>query len=234
MDLPTEGMILQLNIPKDCILILSGVPCVGKTTTAYNILRSFPEFRRVSELDIIRTVVRSVINTLERKEQINKDILQKHYSALFKSLSEEDLSVAKQQSKLLIPYVREIVSRQQKRKIPTIIEGTSIVPSTYFCNGHPINGFENNVIFINLYLSDENEHIQRRISRCKEREYSASDFMSKEKIIKVRREKNHMLHYETMELSQKCNKVFSIDVAKMNQEAVVEEILRIVLSTTKS
>lgn len=221
---------MAVHIPSDCILMLSGVPCVGKTTTAYNILKLAPEFRRVSELDIIRTVIRSVFRTLEDGDYLNKEVVQEHYAALFNSLSEKDLPEAKQQSKLLIPFIKEIVDRQQKRKIPTIIEGSSIVPSTYFLNNKPIEGFEHNVIFINLYLSDENEHVQRRIHRCIERENTNRISSVQDKVSRIRKSKNYSLHHETLELSKGTNRVYSIDTADMNQDAVVDKILQIINS----
>lgn len=221
---------MNIHIPSDCILMLSGVPCVGKTTTAYNILKSAPEFRRVSELDIIRMIIRSVFRSLEDGEYLNKEVVQEHYAALFSSLSEKDLPEAKQQSKLLIPFIKEIVDRQQKRKIPTIIEGSSIVPSTFFHNNKPIEGFEHNVIFINLYLSDENEHIQRRIRRCIERENANGISLAQEKISKIRSSKNYLLHHETLELSKETNRVYSIDTADMSQDAVVDKIMQIIHS----
>lgn len=36
-----------MQVPKDAILMLSGVSCVGKTTAAYEIVKNYPEFRRV-------------------------------------------------------------------------------------------------------------------------------------------------------------------------------------------
>lgn len=217
---------MLLNIPNDFVLILTGTQCVGKTTAAYNILKSYPEFRRVSELDIVRTIIRSVIKNLEQEACIDREKLNKHYFSLFKSLSEEDLDIAKQQSELLIPYVREIVNRQQSRKIPTIIEGSSIIPSTYFYNNSPIYGFENNVIFINLYLSNEDEHIERRLKRCIERGYNDTTEMISAKISKIRKNKNYTLHKETLELAEYTNRVFSIDISNKNQQKVVDLIIK--------
>lgn len=216
-----------MQIPGDFILMLSGVPCVGKTTTAYNILKYQTEFRRVSELDIIRTIVRATIRNIENCQFVDKQLLQDQYASLFYSLSERNLSDCKKQSTLLVPYVREIVTRQQQRNIPTIIEGSSIIPSTYFSNNQPINGFEKNVFFINLFLSDEQEHIQRRYNRCKEREYQDTANQIVERIINIRNSKNLELHEETLELSKTVKNVASIDVSNLNQDSVANEILRI-------
>lgn len=219
-----EHINMDLFIPKDFILILSGVPCVGKTTTAYNLLKQFPEFRRVSEIDIIRTVVRSVVRNLESEKYLAPKVIHDRYSALFESLSDKELSESKQQSKELIPYVKEIVNRQQLRKIPTIIEGSSIIPSTYFENTMPIAGFETNILFINLYLSDLEEHVQRRITRCKNREYLDNETLSREKINSIRNSKNELLHQETIELSKSVKNVFSIDVASLDPIKTINKI----------
>lgn len=204
--------------------MLSGVPCVGKTTAAYNIVKRFPEFRRVSELDIIRTVVRAVIHSLE-DSFIDKNAIQKQYLALFDSLSESNLDVAKEQSKLLIPYIKEIVVRQQMRKIPTVIEGSSIVPSTYFINNIPIDGFKDHVLFINLYLSNEHVHINRRMTRCYEREYDDNMEQIIDKVTHVREGKNFEIHKETLELSMRANNVFSFDVTNMTPDDIVSMII---------
>lgn len=216
-----------MQIPGNFILMLSGVPCVGKTTTAYNILKYQPEFRRVSELDIVRTIVRATIRNIENCQYIDKKKLQTQYMALFYSLAERDLSDCKKQSTLLVPYVREIVARQQQRNIPTIIEGLSIIPSTYFCNNQPLKGFEKNVFFINLFLSDEQEHFQRRYNRCKERGYKDTENQIQKQVSIIRNSKNLELHKETLELSKSVKNVASIDVSNMNQDAVVSKILEI-------
>ena len=61
-----------MYIPKDAILMLSGVSCVGKTTTAYEIVKNYPEFRRVSEYDLMRTVVRTAYEYLAIMAQLSR------------------------------------------------------------------------------------------------------------------------------------------------------------------
>jgi len=217
-----------MNIPNDLTILLSGVPCVGKTTTAYNLIKKYPAFRRVSELDIIRTVIRSVIKNLETKNVLSHEDLQSNYSALFEALSEQDLSVSIEQSKLLLPYIADIVRRQQYRRMPSIIEGSCIVPSTFFDQGNPKPGFENNVYFINLYLSNIEEHIARRIERCAERKKYEETTASREKIIRIRNTKNLQLHEDTLNLSMINNKVYSFDISHMSQNEVIENIIKIV------
>lgn len=214
------------KIPNDLILIISGVSCVGKTTAAYNILKKHPCFKRVSELDVFRALIRSTIEEFEEEYNcIDDNIIKERYESLFKSITYGDLKTMKEQSNVLLNYIRIIVKRQQSRKIPTIIEGQSIVPSVFFNNFLPVNGFQKNIVFVNLYLSDEMIHTQRRVKRCIERKYNENYNITKEKISRIRYNKSYLLHQETLLLSNKINNVFSIDITNLNEEDVVEEIM---------
>lgn len=215
-------------IPKDTVLLISGVQCVGKTTTAYNIVQNYPDFRRVSELDIIRTIVRATLINLLDEGFINKQEIMDKYSELFKSVSESDYETAKNQSRQLVPYIKEIVLRQQSRRIPTIIEGSSIIPSIFFSDSKPLNWVNSNILFVNLYLSSGDEHITRRQMRCNEREYSRSMEEIKHNVRQIRYQKNIMLHNETLMLSKCCPNVFSIDVASKSPGEIVQIIMKLV------
>ena len=83
---------------------------------------------------------------------IDKNELTSKYSALFESITSNNFEITKLQSEQLLPYVKEIVLRQQRRRIPTIIEGAGIVPSTYFPDNQPLAWLNNHVVFINLYI----------------------------------------------------------------------------------
>lgn len=87
-----------MYIPKDAILMLSGVSCVGKTTTAYEIVKNYPEFRRVSEYDLMRTVVRTAYEYLAEEAYIDKNKLKSKYNALFKSITSNNFEITKLQS----------------------------------------------------------------------------------------------------------------------------------------
>ena len=150
------------------------------------------------------------------------------YSELFKSISESDYETAKSQSKQLVPYVKEIVLRQQSRRIPTIIEGSSIIPSTFFSDNKPMDWITDKVLFVNLYLSSEDEHIKRRQMRCNEREYSHSMDEIKHRVSQIRCKKNILLHNETMQLSKYHPNVFSIDAYGKSPDDIVQIIMKLV------
>ena len=67
--------------------MLSGVSCVGKTTTAYEIVKNYPEFRRVSEYDLIRTVVRTAYEQLSDEAYINKNDMMDKYNIGYGSVN---------------------------------------------------------------------------------------------------------------------------------------------------
>ena len=220
----------MLKIPNDFVLMLSGVSCVGKTTVAYNLLHNMPQFRIVTQLDIVRTAIRSVIKKISYSN--NKDNANKIYIDFFKpifdSITNGDYATLKQQSNIMMNCLQEIIKRQQMRQIPTIIEGINIIPSLYFINDKPIEGFNRNVAFIDLYISDIADHRKRRQKRCKERGYAQINYIMDEKVDK-QRNINLMLYEETVNLSKKHKNVFALDVSNKSEEAVVLEIYKCLL-----
>ncbi len=214
-------------IPKDFVILLSGVSCVGKTTTAYNILKQCPEFKMVTELDIVRLIVREAINDVNKLlDYYNKENVMKKYDYLFSSLTDGDYVILEKQAKIMQEYIKILIQRQQKKKIPTIIEGMSIIPELFFCDNGPQDEYDKNLLFINLYISNEKEHIKRRETRCNEREYTKGTYSIKYKIENMK-EKNNILHNKTVNLSKKFSNVFSIDVSYMNQDEVTCKIIDI-------
>lgn len=212
----------------DTILILTGVPCIGKTTVAYQIIRQFPFFRRVIEMDTVSDTVRATLNNLTDDKLLRKDIVDGEYFALFESITIRDLNVTKSQAQKLLPYVKALILRQQKRKLPTIIEGAEIIPEQFFPDKKPLKWLNENVLFINLYISNEKEQRKRRNNRYLERKYpSEYDEIIKQESLVIK-EKNLALHAETLSLSKVCPNVFSVDISDLSPEKLAERILQIV------
>lgn len=213
------------SISNKTILLITGLPCVGKTTVAYEILKSHSEFRRVTELDIIRTIVRTVLTRLNMLKSYDSKRIESEYKELFSSLRLSDYNTARLQSDQLVPFVKEIILRQQRRNIPTIIEGTEIIPSSYFPNCKRLDWIDNNIIFIYLYVSDINEHINRHYTRCLERSYDASFDLSKDMINKIRNKKYELFLSEVLKLKKYNNNIFCFDVTNMDKHEVAKFII---------
>lgn len=217
-----------MHILKDVILMLSGVSCVGKITAAYEIVKNYTEFRRVSEYDLIRTVVWTSYECLAEEVYLDKDELISKYNVLFESITNSTFETTKLQSELLLTYVKEIILRQQRRQISNIIEGTGVIPSTYFPNNQPLSWLTTHVVFINLYISDEKEDISRRKSRSKERDYHESVCKREMIISQSRTEKNQLLYMQTIKLHQIFKNVFSLDVSNWAPSHTASKIMSLV------
>lgn len=217
-----------MNIANDTIVMFSGVSCVGKTTTAYEIIKKYPQFRRVSELDILRTIVRTAYEQIVIEEKLGNDRIMEKYKTLFASLTNSDFETAKLQSVLLIPYVREIILRQQRRRIPTIIEGAGIIPSTFFPDDKPLSWLTDSVILINLYLSDENQHVVRRSSRSLERSNHEDVEETRQLVSRARTRKNQELHMDTVRLSNIYPNVLSIDTINKSPQILADTIMEFI------
>lgn len=215
--------ILDLN---KTILIISGLPCIGKTTIAYELIKKFPQFRSVTEMDIIRTVLRKVIEDLETNNLCNNVNIKEYYENLFNSLRESSYDIACEQSKQLLPFVKDIIFRQQRRNIPTIIEGAEIIPITYFDDNQKVCWINENIIFVYLYIADEVEHKRRRINRCKDRGYNFNEANENKMVNKIRNEKHIRLLQDAQNLSKTNNNIFTIDVSNKSVEEVCNLIIK--------
>ena len=206
------------RVPNDAILILTGVPCIGKTTTAHGIIRRSTTFQRVIEMDVISDTVRAVLT---------KNLLKEKYPSLFESITIQTLDVTKEQAKILLPYVKELVLRQQKRHIPTVLEGAEIIPSLFFKGGKPAEWLNERVLFIHLYLSYE-EQRKRRLNRFAERKYPLeyNEIIRQESL--VLKEKNEKLREETLKLSKTFPNVFSVDISNASIDENAKKILQAV------
>lgn len=216
------------SIPKDLIIIISGMSCVGKTTLANELLKNEPELKVINEMDITRYALRLMVDEIsECLDDHYKGIINEKYKDLFLSVSEGDFQLLKKQSACIRPYVIRIINRQQRRKIPSIIIGHSIVPSDYFDCDENINT-KQNIFFINLYISDEVKHFKHRLQRCNDRDYNKTDNEIRKEITQIRADKNLSLHIDTLKLSKKHNNVYSIDVSEFTTEELCNKVLSII------
>lgn len=147
----------MINIPGGLILFISGVPGVGKTTISYELLKRIEQFRIIEETDLMRDILRGY-----------NDFLTKEFgsraSIIFDSIKISDhnklltLDEAKAQCRIMKNSIEQIVLRQQRKSIATIINGVHIIPEIL----QEITSYSN-VIFINLYISDEKKDIPSHI-----------------------------------------------------------------------
>lgn len=148
-----------IDIPEGFIVFISGVPGAGKTTISYELLKRFNVFRIIEETDLIREILRGYNSFLEHEFPIqSRDILNQiritDHTKLF------SLDEAKQQCNFMKYSLEQIVARQKRKGIPSIINGVHIIPET-------LNGLSGNknVIYINLYINNEQALYERLVNR---------------------------------------------------------------------
>ncbi len=149
----------QYDLPNDLIVFISGVPGVGKTTISYELLKLYKEFRLVEETDIIREVLRGYINRLEKSYDFFSDNIYSHDIFL-------SYEMAKQQCKIMKDSILNIVKRQQRKKIPTIINGVHIIPEELY-----LSMPNSNILYINLYIDSE-ESLRNRLKERNSQKYT--------------------------------------------------------------
>lgn len=153
-----ENKINQEFIPDGLIVFICGVPGLGKTTISYELLKMFNKFRIIQETDLIREVLRGYNEYLKIEFGNQMDfVFDKIYiTDHTKLLTFEE---AKFQCKTMKQSFEQIIARQQRKGIATIINGVHVIPEV-LCD----IAENNNIIFINLYVTKEHE-IYERISK---------------------------------------------------------------------
>ena len=202
----------DIDIPNGFIVFISGVPGVGKTTISYELLKRFDKFRIIEETDLIREVLRGFNEYLKTEfcEKVNFLFERIKITDHTKLLS---LDEAKEQCQFMKSSFEQIVARQQRKGIATIINGVHIIPET-------LNGLANNhnIIYINLYISNEQEFYDRIVNR------NPTSYMLNH--IPFIYQTNRDLYLSTEKLMQATSHIFNIDVTNLNVDDVIKEVMK--------
>lgn len=209
-------MSTELNIPKGFILFISGVPGVGKTTISYELLRRNREFRIIEETDILRDALRGYNEYLVHAlGQPAKDLLRN--IEIFEHGRLLSLDEAIQQCKIMSMPLNSIISRQQRKGIPSIINGVHIIPAsmTEYIDIP-------NIAFVNLYVTDC-AVLQSRLSQRKSTAYTNDKIQF---IFKT----NEALYMNTEKTAKLSKNVFNVDVSHKSVDETISEITECIQS----
>lgn len=200
----------QYTIPNGLIVFISGVPGVGKTTISYELLKKNNNFRIIEETDLIREVLRGYNEYLRSQFNNQLDfVFEKiRISDHTKLLSFEEAII---QCKTMKNSFEHIVARQQRKGIASIINGVHVIPEVL--NGIADN---NNIIFINLYVTNENE-IFKRISNRDPHSYMLDH-------IPFIFQTNTDLYLSTENLASKHPYIYNIDISGLDIEDTINRI----------
>ena len=196
------------------VLLISGVPGSGKTTISYELLKRYNEFRLIQETDLIREVLRGYNEYLDERfnslEGQTYNIIPDHRKMF-------NYSELKEQCLIMKNSIENIVLRQQRKGIPSIINGVHVIPEV-------LNGIVQNkgVAYINLYI-DRKEILYKRWEDRDPNKYVP--------YLDVSFETNLLLNQSTLELSKKNPSTFhSINVTNLTIDQIVEKIMAFILT----
>ena len=148
----------NLNLPNGFIVFISGVPGSGKTTISYSLLKKYSDFRIVEETDLIREILLGyneyLVSEYAEDYKFIKGINITDHNKLL------SLNEAKEQCDHMKYSLKRIIERQQRKGICTIINGVHIIPGML---NELLNN--NNMIYINLYVNNQNELFSRIYNR---------------------------------------------------------------------
>ena len=133
----------KYTLPQNLVLLISGVPGVGKTTLSAELLKAYKEFRLVEETDVIREILRGYNCYLFYEYGFLQDNIYSHNRFL-------TYDMAKEQCRIMKNSIINIIQRQQRKEIPSIINGVHIIPEELY-----IHLKVPNIIYINLYVDSE-------------------------------------------------------------------------------
>lgn len=212
-----QGRNVQEIIPDDLIIFISGVPGMGKTTISYELLKRFNKFRIVEETDLIREVLRGYNEYLQNEYGNQIDfIFKKIYITDHKKLL--TLEEAKFQCNIMKQSFMQIIARQQRKGIATIINGVHVIPEVL----HDIAD-EKKIIFINLYVTNEHEIYDRIYKR------DCTSYMLEH--IPFIFQTNNELYLSTEKINAKSRTVFNIDVTGLSIDNTINQIINCIKLT---
>lgn len=192
------------TLPEDLVVLISGVPGVGKTTISYELLTRYKEFRLVEETDIIREILRGYNSFLLDNNLHMNNTIYSHETFL-------SYNMAKKQCCLMRNSIINIVKRQKRKGIPSIINGVHIIPEElYTYLKFP------NVLFINLFI-DSKEELWGRLQNRDPEKYTVQ-------YIPLIYQTNVELNSKSLTLSESNDTIYSLNISNLSINETVSKI----------
>lgn len=238
-----------LKIPRNFLIFFSGATGVGKSTIARNILNIIPEFVIIEEADMLREAVRGendrIIQKISdyamskgRSKAFSKDALKSllKYEILKKSTIDLQYNELNDQCKLILEPLEKVCYRLMDKGMPAIIEGVNLSFEAMFEKTESLYTTllnSRDALFVNLYLSNEEEHKKRLIQRSNDRcENSQTRHKYLQKLKNIRNN-NNIQSNKAEEYSLRYFNVYNIDTTG-SIENTIKSIITIIKDTNKT
>ena len=199
-----------------------------------------PELVIIEEADLLREAIRSendrivkhIVDHFSKIEGINKESLRKllKYDILKSSTINLEYEDINEQCRLILEPLTGVCFRLMDKGMPAIIEGVNLSFEAMFEDNESFYSTfldDNNKIFINLYLSDSNEHKNRLRQRSNERREDARKRQTYMKKFDNIRKTNENMRIGAQKYADKYSNVHNIDTLG-NIDQVVNKVLKII------
>lgn len=232
--------LLEIDIPRDFLMFISGATGVGKSTVARRLLMEIPQLVIIEEADLLREAVRSendrivkqIVNHFAKIEGINKESLREllKYDILKTSTINLKYDDINEQCRLILEPLSGVCYRLMDKGMPAIIEGVNLSFAAMFEDDESLYSTfldDNKKVFLNLYLSDKKEHKNRLKQRSDERKEDSRKRQTYIQKFENIRKTNDQMRTEAQRYADKYSNVYNIDTTGSIDE-VVNKVLDIV------
>ena len=193
-----------MELPSNSIILIAGVPGSGKSTISYELLNTYDEIRIIEETDIIREILLGYNEYLLKSERTK-------YENIYTNDVLMTYDMAASQCEIMKHSLLQIIKRQQRKGIPTIINGVHIVPEI-LC---PFLSY-NDLLYITLYLESE-AGLRARLETRNQKKYTRES-------VPLLYEANKALAEKASQLSIKYPNVIPFNTETLSIDETVSDL----------
>jgi 2-phosphoglycerate kinase len=155
------GRTAQLQRLGEVHLLINGANSVGKSTLAFELSRRY-HIEAIIGTDSLREILRSVPEFVQAHPEITVSSFQAHRALTGKRRSQATVEEGiEAQCLALWPGLKRVLRHSRDKRKTAILEGADLLASQVFGSAGLARAAADRVLFVNLYVGDENLHRKR-------------------------------------------------------------------------